>query len=194
MRRVQLHGVETRLHHAPCGLGELLHDPDHLVGCQDVDGLHLLIRVGVDDGMALRPRQAHGNVVGGLLAVARKGRLAAGVLQLRGALCAVAVHGRGKPRKAGDVRVIVRHQVGHRGAVCQVIGRRGSHDNEPGSAPGNGLVVGNVPAADGAVDMRRADVGGDMADAVWNLDSADPDRLEHVCKRSHIVMSSSAWA
>ncbi len=101
MGGVQLHRVEARLLDPPGGLGEQVDELEDLGDRRLADLLALLLRVLVDDLVARGPRQLEHPVGRAQRVVARDRALAPRVLELDGALRAVAVHRLGQ---AGEAR------------------------------------------------------------------------------------------
>ncbi len=101
MGGVELDGVEAGLLHPPGGLAEQVDELEDLGDRRLADLLALLLGVLVHDLVARRPRQLEDPVRGAQRVVARDRALAPRVLELDGALRAVAVHRLGE---AGEAR------------------------------------------------------------------------------------------
>ena len=166
---VELDGVEAGLLDPPGGLAEEVDELEDLGDRRRADLLALLLGVLVDDLVAGRPGQLEDAVGGAQRVVARDGALAAGVLELDGALRAVAVHPLGQAGEARDVVVAVGDEAGHRGPAGLHVRRRGADDDEAGAAAGDVGVVVDVALAHLAVGVRRADVRRHVDDAVGQL-------------------------
>ncbi len=185
MGRVELHGVEARLLHAPGGLAEEVDELEDLGDRGRPDLLALLVGVLVDDLVARGPRELEDPVGRSQRVVARDRALAARMLELDGALRAVAVHPLGEAREARDVVVAVGHEARDGRPPGPAVRRRGADDHEPGPAARDVGVVVDVAFAHLAVGVGGADVRRDVDHAVRQLQAAELDRAEEVRERRH---------
>ncbi|CCX41922.1 unknown [Clostridium sp. CAG:1024] len=151
VRGMQFNAVKAGLLDAPCGFGELVDHVHDLFGGHGADGLSLLLRVLIDDLMARAPGQLYDHIRRGHGIVARNCTLAARMLELNNALCAILMHAFRKARKTRNEIIVVRDKSRHgRPAGCAVR-RRCAHDDESGAAFCDLAVMMDVTFADRAV-------------------------------------------